>query len=124
MALQKWSDTIWVATPGTDPAFSDEIEGLSTTLAHHEPPPHLVIDLDECHHLNSSNLSQLLRLRKACADRDVRLRLASPNDTVWSVFMTTGLDKVFSFSTDRLTALAELQLVAPVEDEASEDVGA
>ncbi|MEM7680764.1 MAG: STAS domain-containing protein [Planctomycetota bacterium] len=124
MALQKWSESIWVATPGTDPAFSDEVEGLSTTLAHHEPPPHLVVDLEDCHHLNSSNLSQLLRLRKACADRGVQLRLAAPNNAAWSIFMTTGLDKVFSFSRDRLTALAELQMTVPADGEPGEDAEA
>ena len=110
MGLQKWSDTIWLANPAADPAFSEEIDGLGTTLENHEPPPHIVIDLSGCSHLNSSNLSQLLRLRKAAADKGVRLRLVSPTDSAWSVFMTTGLDKVFSFSQDPMTALAEMQM--------------
>lgn len=110
MGLQKWSDTIWLANPAADPAFSEEIDGLQSALGHHEPPPHLVVDLSGCPHLNSSNLSQLLRLRKAAVDRGVRLRLVSPTDSAWSVFMTTGLDKVFTFSQDPMTALAEMQL--------------
>ena len=64
----------------------------------------------EVTHLNSSNLSQLLRLRKDVIDREARLRLAGPPDHVWAVFLATGLDKVFDFATDTSTALAELQI--------------
>jgi hypothetical protein len=32
------------------------------------------------------------------------------SDEVWTVMLTTGLDKVLSFSPDTMTALATLQL--------------
>jgi anti-anti-sigma regulatory factor len=51
-----------------------------------------------------------LRLRKAITDRKAQLRLTAPGDPVWAVFLTTGLDKVFQFSHDTTTALAELQI--------------
>ena len=61
-------------------------------------------------YVSSSNLAQLLKLRKVLADNTRHLRLCSVCDDVWSVMMVTGLDKVFSFAPDPLTALASLQL--------------
>ena len=55
-------------------------------------------------------LSQLLRLRKAAIDGNAKLLLASIPDSVWAVFLTTGLDKVFEFARDVATALASLQI--------------
>ena len=39
-----------------------------------------------------------------------RMVMAQPNDIIWAVFMTTGLDKVFEFTPDVPTALAKLQM--------------
>ncbi len=110
MPIQQWSEEIWILSPGDDPAFSDEVDGARSSVMHHEPPPSVIVDLNGTHHLNSSNLSQLLRLRKACVDRGTHLRIAAPNDACWSLFLTTGLDKVFTFSRDTTTALAEMQI--------------
>ena len=110
MPIQKWSDDIWLSTPSEDPAFAEEIESLRSSIENHDPAPHALVDLAGVHHLNSSNLSQLLRLRKACIDHGSRLRIAAPNNACWSLFLTTGLDKVFDFSSDTTTALAELQI--------------
>ncbi|MEM6459924.1 MAG: STAS domain-containing protein [Planctomycetota bacterium] len=110
MPLQKWSDEIWVSQLADDPAFSEDFETLIPRYTKAEPRPHLVIDLSGVRILNSSNLSQILRVRKLAADAGRGLRIAGPNDAVWSVFLTTGLDKVFGFSEDTTTALAQLQL--------------
>lgn len=110
MPLQRWSDQIWVVQLATDPAFSDELDSLREQAAGAQPQPDIVLDFSEVTHLNSSNLSQLLRLRKDVIDREARLRLAGPPDHVWAVFLATGLDKVFDFATDTSTALAELQI--------------
>jgi anti-anti-sigma factor len=74
--------------------------------------PHLVLDLSSVVRVCSSNLSALLRLRKALIDRQSQLRLTAPPDPIWALFLTTGLDKVFHFSHDTTTALAELQMGA------------
>ena len=75
-----------------------------------DPTPDMVLDFSEVNHLNSSNLSQLLRVRKLAVDRGVRLLLVAPPDSVWAVFLTTGLDKLFEFVVDVSTALAGLQV--------------
>lgn len=110
MPIQEWSDQIWVVQLGDEPAFSDELRPLIDGLLSRETTPSIVIDLADVTQINSSNLSQLLRLRKVMTENDASLRLASPIDAVWSVFIMTGLDKVFHFAENTSTALAELQI--------------
>ena len=110
MPIQEWSDQIWVVQLGDEPAFSDELRPLIDGLLSRETTPSIVVDLSDVAQINSSNLSQLLRLRKTMTEHDASLRLAGPTDAVWSVFIMTGLDKVFHFAENTSTALAELQI--------------
>ncbi len=110
MPIQKWSDEIWVVKLGADPGLSEDIDTLYRQAKAEGGAPHAVVDLSAVEHLNSSHLSRLLRLRKAMVEADGKLRLAGPNDAIWAVFLATGLDKIFEFSADTTTALAELQI--------------
>lgn len=110
MAIQKWSEKIWVAQLGEEPALSEELDALLDESRQQSSPPHLVLDLSQVGMINSSNLAAMLRLRKQSIERDVKLRLAAPNNSVWAVFLTTGLDKVFEFRQDTASALADLQM--------------
>ncbi|QDU71624.1 STAS domain-containing protein [Mucisphaera calidilacus] len=110
MPIQEWSPGIWLVQLNDDPSFAEELDMLHDRLRRADEMPHVVLDLSEVNHLNSSNLSQLLRLRKTAVDREAQIRLATPCDAVWAVFIATGLDKVFDFTPDTPTALAELQL--------------
>ena len=110
MAIQKWSDNIWVLQLSDDRIFNEEVEAAQGQIEQEQTTPDVVVDLSGVEHLNSSNLSQLLKLRKTMIDHDARLRLASPPDKVWALFLTTGLDKVFDFKSDTSTALADLQI--------------
>ena len=110
MSIQKWSDEIWVAQLSNEPAFSEDISALQHEIDQGKSIPHTVVDLSAVTHLNSSSLTNLLRLRKWAIDNDRKLRLAAMIDSVWVVVLTTGLDKIFEFSPDVPTALAGLQL--------------
>ena len=110
MPVQKWSDHIWVACLADDPPFSEDLDELHEKALTVESMPDVVLDLSGVDHLNSSNLSQLLRLRKRMKDREAQLRLAGPSDNIWALFLATGLDKVFQFNEDTSTALADLQI--------------
>lgn len=113
MALQKWTNRIWVLSLPGEPAFTEEIDALHQQVAREDVVPHLVLDLSGLKQVNSSNLSSLLRVRKLAIDGDAKLRLAAPTDPVWAVLLTTGLDKVFDFSPDVATALAALKMTPP-----------
>jgi len=110
MPIQEWSDRIWVVQLGNEPSFSEDLLNLIDRAKRVRHVPDLVLDLSGVSQINSSNLSQMLRVRKFAIDRTAKLRIAGPPDSVWAVFLTTGMDKVFEFSTDVSTALAGLQI--------------
>lgn len=110
MPIQEWSDRIWVAQLSSDPSFSEDLLNLIERVQHAQHTPDVVLDLSGVTCLNSSNLSQMLRVRKLSIEESSKLRLAGPSDSIWAVFLTTGLDQVFDFSTDVSTALAGLQM--------------
>lgn len=110
MPIQQWSDRIWVAQLGNEPSLSEDLIGLMDRAQQARQTPDLVLDLSGVSQLNSSNLSQILRIRKLAVDRGVQLLLAGPTDSIWAVFLTTGLDKVFEFAANVSTALAGLQM--------------
>jgi anti-anti-sigma factor len=107
-----WSENIVITELTDEPALSDELGGIIQRVM--EPKdqhvPHVVLNFAGVSYVNSSNLAQLLKLRKALTERKRQLKLCSVKDELWSVFLVTGLDKVFRFAPDPMTALAGLQL--------------
>jgi len=110
MPIKHWSDSIWLVELSDEPALSEDLLNVRDKAASAKKMPKLVFDMTGVSQLNSSNLSQLLRLRKLMIDREGRMIMARPNDIIWAVFITTGLDKVFEFTPDVPTALAKLQM--------------
>lgn len=108
----EWSDTIVVCELFDEPALSEELNVLLERLSQTSrgAVPSVVANFTSVTYVSSSNLAQLLRLKKIVQDAGRALRLCSVSDEVWSVMMVTGLDKVFQFAPDPLTALAGLQL--------------
>lgn len=109
MPLTEWSEDILLAELAEEPVFSEEMGNLMARLERGEAR-HVVLDLRNVITLNSSNLAQLLRLRKKVISLGKRLRLCGVRDTVWSVLLVTGLDKVFDFNEDVTAALASMQM--------------
>ncbi len=111
-----WADNIVIANLADEPALSDELsmicERVEATGAH-DPVPHAVLDFHEVSYVNSSNIAQLLRLRKNLEARSRELVLAGVSDEVMSVLVVTGLNKVFQFAPDMLTAIASIQIGDP-----------
>ena len=110
MPIEKWSDTIWLVKLDNEPALSDDLIQVKDKVQSEDAMPDIVLDFSSVSHVNSSNLSQLLRLRKESVDRDAKLRITGLSDQIWAVFLTTGLDKIFEFAGDVPTALAGLQI--------------
>ena len=112
MSLERWSERIWIDRLPPEPALGDELELLNGLLQDRYPGPDLILDLAKLDILHSTNISRLLKLRKTIADHGARLRLVGPNDQVWGIFLATGLDRLFDFTEDITTGLAQLQLPA------------
>lgn len=106
-----WSDNIVITELSDEPALSDELSAITQRIAEHpQHVPHVVLNFAAVSYVNSSNLAQLLRLRKQLAEHKKLLKLCSVKDDLWSVFLITGLDKVFRFAPDPMTALAGIQI--------------
>jgi len=111
MPLNQWSDTILIAELSDEPAFSEDMDALMRRMESMQSDvPDLVIDLKRVSYLNSSNIAQLLRVRKRVAETGRRMRICSVPHTVWSVLLITGLDQIFEFTDDVTTSLASLQI--------------
>ncbi len=121
MPIEVWSESIWLIKLSNEPALSEDLTAAAERISSGDQRPDLILDCTALEQINSTNLSQLLRLRKMAIDRDSRLRLVSIPDSIWAVFLTTGLDKVFYFEADVATALAALQITPRDENGTSRD---
>ena len=111
MPIVDWSDSIVIAELSDEPAFSDDMDALFRKLDDGEEIlPDVIVNMQGVSYMNSSNISQLLRLRKRLLIANRRLRLCAVADTVWSEIMVTGLDKIMEFTDDVSTSLASLQI--------------
>ena len=72
--------------------------------------PDVIVNLADVSYANSSNIAQLLRVRKQVLNAGRRMRICSVNDQVWGVLLITGLDKIFEFTDDVTTSLASLMM--------------
>lgn len=114
-----WADNIVIANLADEPALSDELSEICERIEKtpkDEPVPHAVMDFHEVSYVNSSNIAQLLRLRKNLDARGSQLVLCGVADEVMSVLVVTGLNKVFTFAPDMMTAIASIQ-IANTSDE-------
>ncbi|TVQ61105.1 MAG: anti-sigma factor antagonist [Phycisphaerales bacterium] len=112
MAIE-WDEQIVIAELSDEPALSDELGTLGdrlSAIADDDRVPHVVISFGNVSYINSSNIAQLLRVRKRVSQAHKAMRLASVSEDVWSVMVVTGLDRVFTFAPDTMTAIAGLQL--------------
>jgi anti-anti-sigma factor len=117
MALTDWSEDILIADLSDEPSFSDDMDALCRRLD--QPPKKsgnpahdVILNMNSVSYLNSSNLAQLLKVRKKLSLAGRKLRVCAVNDAVWSILMTTGLDQVFSFNDDVSMSLASIQMEA------------
>lgn len=109
MPLEKWSDNVVVVHLADDPQFSDDLDGVEQCLGG-AGRCDAVLDFGSVRFVNSSNIARLLRLRNQMNQRDNRLVLCNVSTQIWSAFLITGLDKVFTVSDNVPTALATLQM--------------
>ena len=111
MPLNQWSDDILIVEVSDEPALSEDMDTLMRTLdAAGGSLPDIIVDMKGVSYLNSTNIAQLLRLRKKLFENDRRMRICSVHNSVWSVLLITGLDQLFEFTDDVSTSLASLQI--------------
>ena len=112
MPIERWSDTIWLVTPGEEPGLSDDLISAAEQAEQCVPVPSIVLDLGGVSHFNSTNVSQLLRLRRVIEDGSAKLRITAMAPPIHTVLKTMEIDRLFHCVEDVPTALAGLQLEA------------
>ena len=109
MSIENWSDNIVKVELQDDPVFTDDLMALFDQVEEN-PGLSVVLNFACVNYLNSSNIAKLLKLRKKLLSDRRKLVLCKINTTVWGLFLTTGLDKVFEFAEDLATGLTMVQL--------------
>ncbi len=110
MPLSDWSENIVIGEMTDEPVLSDDLKMLIARAEKKQAGLHLVLDMRGVTYLNSSNIAQLLQLRKTIVAAKGTLHLCGVKDAVWSILLMTGLDRLFKFTDDVPTALAAAQL--------------
>jgi len=109
MPLNEWSDTILVGELTDEPGLADDLQLLLQRSEGKSKDFHVILDFSSVTYLNSSNIAQILQLRKVLAASKSTLHLCGVKDGVWSILLMTGLDRLFKFTDDLPTALAAAQ---------------
>jgi anti-anti-sigma factor len=107
-----WAPGILLSDLADEPELSEELSAVYGQVKKipNDKLPSIVLNFAGVAYLNSSQIAALLRLRKRLMEGRKQLILAGLRDQVWSVMLLTGLDKVFQFAPDTMTALARVQL--------------
>ena len=108
MGLEQWSDDVVVVHLADDPQCGDDLDALER--AARARPSDAVVDFSAVRFLNSSNIAHLLRVRRLVVEKKRRMVLCGLSTPVWSTFLVTGIDKLFTVSDNVPTGLATLQL--------------
>jgi len=107
MPVQKWDDDTLVVHLIDAPVLSEDMTEVNTRLD--DLARDVVLDFSDVTLVTSSGISVLLRLRKRQIEAGRRLVLCAPRDTVWSVFLSTGIDTLFEFTGNVTQALTRIQ---------------
>ena len=94
MSLTNWSETIVIAELQDEPSLSEDLSALAARFEQDGDHRDVVLDLAEVNYLSN----------------ECRMKVTGCTNSVWGIFLTTGLDKVFDFVDDKLMALATLQM--------------
>jgi len=106
MGIQNFSeDVLFVDLPSKEPQIGNELKNLNETV-NTRSDCDVVIDFFRVEIITSSSISNLMILRKLLQDRGRQLILCNVAITTKYIFTVTGLDKIFDFVDDRLTAIA------------------
>jgi len=117
MSISEWSSVVTVAELQDEPILSDDLtEVIDRVNDCEDSPPGVVLNFANVSYLNSSNLAQLLELRKALLDLHAGLRLCELDETLLELFHVTGLNRIFSIDDTMTTALAMINMTDSSDD--------
>jgi len=111
MSMNDWSESVLIAELNDEPALSEDLDTVVRRIENRpESATDVILNFQAVSYLNSSNVGQLLRIRKKAVDGGVTLRLCGLHDDPQSVLHVTGLDQLFEITEDVTLALASVQI--------------
>jgi len=113
LVIQSTQRNIMNVTLPEEPRIRDELRTVME-MVRSRGDCNVVVDFSYVDILTSSSLSALLRLRKLLSDCGHQLVFYSVSGPTKSIFTATGLDGVFEFADDELSALQTLHSTNPL----------
>jgi len=109
MGTQNFSeDVLFVDLPRNTLQIENELKNLNETVSTRSDCD-VVIDFFRVEIITSSSISNLLILRKLLQEHGRQLILCNVAIMTKYIFTVAGLDKIFDFVDDRLSAMAAVQ---------------
>ncbi len=108
MSIQDWSENIIVVDLADDPQYTDDLDNLM--IEEDLAPHHVVLDFQNVTFINSSNIAQLLRVRKQLHDKQRSLSFCSLSNDLAGVMKVTGLDLLIPIHDSVAMAIAQTQI--------------
>ena len=80
MPINEWSESILIAELNDEPSFSEDMEALLRRLDDAMGDlPDVIVNAEGVSYMNSSNIAQLLKLRKKLLDNGAQVLIDRPN---------------------------------------------
>ncbi len=106
MTIQNFSkNVLFVDLPSNVSQIGDELKNLNETVST-KTDRDVVIDFFRVEVLNSSSIGNLMILQKLLQEHNHHLVLCNVSTMTKYIFTVAGLDKVFDFVDDRLSAMS------------------
>ena len=117
VAIQNFADDIILITLPALPHQNDELETVNEMLCDYVDK-HVIIDFTEVKMLTSETICTLMILDKLLRGSECMLVLYSLSSEIRQIFKRTGLESVFEFADDELSALHTIRHTCHIHAEA------
>ncbi len=108
MSIQDWSENIVVVDLADDPQYTDDLDNLM--IEEEASSHHVVLNFQNVTFINSSNIAQLLRVRKQLHDKRRSLSFCCLSKDLAGVMRITGLDLLIPTHDSVAMAIAQTQV--------------
>jgi anti-anti-sigma regulatory factor len=108
MGIQNLSKDVLLVTLSKEPQLSGELSAINE-VACSDHGHHVIIDFSQTETITSESINSLIILERLLADLGYKLILCAVPAQLKRVFWRTGLESLFQFAPDELTALRSIR---------------
>lgn len=107
--MEQLTDDILLALLRPAPSTAEDLKILTEKTVTGDQPSHIILDMTRVETLSSSNLGNLLILRKALDSKNRRLIMINTALPTKCLLNTAGIEELFEFAENKDHALKMLQ---------------